>query len=622
MNLHKEPEIAAKSAPFLLQRRFFAGLLVAIGLQYFNCLLFSQFRLLEWSVLGTLAILVSFLIFASRSIFHANRDEILELTMPWRSIWPWLFLLAFFIQITVYPPMMHDSLSYRLPRIFLALQEGAITRFPTADERMNYMPWGWESNAIPFAALNCLPWCRLIGVTSWMIVFHLTHRMISPRVAKPAHATLVALALVSAPFFTLQAVSTANDLYASALLLVAAWMVFKFRDRPCTSTILFPLLAIVLAANAKPQFLLAGCVWLLWFFADRTKPWKAVDWRWVFAAAPLFTLVSPIPWLLEGYFMDGSLTGDNSSSAEGAGTLTMMIAGTVQFLAIQFQLPVFPGAPAFNSILRELPGFSALGEAVPKFSPGVSMISQIDNASFGLFSFSLICAGLAGGYFVSGKFKLYALLSAAVIFLIASSIVVPATIGRSFAGFVIIVFPIACAGLAGFAKHAWFRSVCLIVIVSGVICMILNPSAPLWPVERVKNLVEDKKMPSVVSALEKYQEYRLRADTGRGILDEVPNGEEVGVMLRTVTPVVALWQPDWRKNRIFYINNIPPEQFATGTTNWMLVAGKSVEYHPTAYRDYTSLPGWEIVKTEEYLSTIAQGADTWNLYKRVGSTEK
>ena len=91
-----------------------------------------------------------------------------DLLSAWRWPWPWLVIALAVAHIILYPPAMADSLSYRLPRMFLALQGDGMGHFNTPDFRMNAMPWGWELLALPFASINALGLCRLINLAVWV----------------------------------------------------------------------------------------------------------------------------------------------------------------------------------------------------------------------------------------------------------------------------------------------------------------------------------------------------------------------------------------------------------------------------------------------------------------------
>ena len=595
-----------------------AGLLAAIGLNGLLVLGLSAGGLLPFCWIGSLLILAGLAALKFRLWKSSAPGEWKELSSGWLAPWPWIIGILLAIQISLYPPTMSDSLCYRLPRLFLALQEGGIGRFHTEDGRMNGMPWGWEMLALPFASINALNASKIINLACWAIVYQLLFSMARHRDTPVHRARWIALALSTAPVFLLQAASTANDLYAATLLLIGVWMIHRFARNPGPIPVLASLLSLVLAANAKPQFLVLGLPWLLWWAFAPGKPWRQVPWFVLAIAAPFYFLVSPLWLLLENYQLTGNILGapENTGLSHKVSTWMMVTAGTIQFTAAQFQLPVFPGAEAFSAMLRTLPGFAALNEAVPKFNPGVQKMIIVDGASIGLVHCALIVAGIF--LFVrSAPSRCWPWIAAfAFGILVSASQVVPATIGRSFVGFFSILLPLAAIGLSHGKRPKLTQASCIFAVLVGFAALALNASSPLWPSQTVQSIAEKRKISGLVSALKTYNAYKERAQTGVGILDSIPPGETVGVLVRRITPVTTLWQPDWRARRIEFINHIDPDTFNQSPVRWLVVAENAAEFLPEETARYSQLPGWQRIREIEYLSNLRQGPETWTLYRR------
>ena len=595
-----------------------SAMLIGIALQGLNVLGTSALGILPLCWIGTILILLGFAIFKIRLWRNSAPSLWKELSAAWFAPWPWLIGLLLMAQIVAYPPTMADSLCYRLPRLFLALQEGGIGRFPTPDTRMTGMPWGWEFLALPFASLNALNASKLINLACWAVLYQLLFSFLRQRDTPPSRARWIALALAAAPVFLLQASSTANDLYAATLLLVGVWMIHRFAKAPGPVPVLASLLALVLASNAKPQFLVLGLPWLLWWAFAPGKPWKQTRW-WILAiAAPLYLLVSPIPILIGNLHLTGNLLGSDLDRAltSKPPVIIMVVAGTIQFLSAQFQLPIFPGAETFSSFLRGLPGFGSMHESVPKFGPGVKMLIIVDGASLGLVHFLLLLGGLT--VCIRNRAAITWPWFAAFIFgiIVSTSQFVPSTIGRSFIGFFSLLLPLAAIGLARLRKPALIHTACLLAIGTGLAAMVLNPSSPLWPARTLQSFAEKKEIHSLSSQVESYLAYQQRAQTGAGILDPAPFGETVAVLIRPVTPISPLWPPDWRAHRIEYVNHLEPEEFSETQIRWLLVADNAEDYLPENTSRYANLPGWSQVHQISYLPNLKQGHETWTLYPR------
>ena len=298
----------------------------------------------------------------------------------------------------------------------------------------------------------------------------------------------------------------------------------------------------------------------------------------------------------------------------------MALAGTIQFLFTQFQLPVFPAPETFSNFLNSIPGMSWLNQQVPKFRPSVSFITLIDNASFGLVHFSLICAGLFLAFRKPPRREKIWIIFVALAFLLAASQVVPSTIGRSFMGFVCLLLPIACPAIAVRCDNARMRLACIICTLIGIMSMALNPACPLWPSMTIEQACKDRKLATFASELSKYNNYRKRADTGSGILDEIPKGEPVGALIRQVTPMTNLWTPDWKAHHIKFVHKMKAEEIADSDMEWLIVTEKSKEDYPQLYETLVKSPHWRISKETKYLPNLKQGAETWILYHKIQSS--
>lgn len=602
-----------------LLERLLVVVLATVALQGVNILLLSATGLLGYNWISSVAILLSGLILASKTWLQGTSEGKRDFVFAWKSPWPWMVLGGLLVQIALYPPAMHDSLSYRLPRMFLALQAGRLDGFETTDWRMTAMPWGWEFLALPFANLNAIGWSRLINLAAWAISYQLLYSSALKACSDHARARLVALAFASAPAFLLQASSSANDLYAAALIVSSAWLVNRFREAPSTTPVMASLLALILAANAKPQFLVLGLAWAAWWAFGPDRPRRFTSWKVLLVAFPVFLFLSPLPLLVSNLSSSGALLGGEgagSMAGKDASPVLMALAGSIQFLFAQCQLPLFPGAEAFSSAIREFPVFKTIHSSIPKFEPGVSLIPIVDGASFGLVHFVLILSGvfLAGR---AGSVRVWQWAAACVgASLIAASQVVPGTIGRSFMGFVAVVLPMACVGIASIRNQRAIQLCCWLAIATGVATMATNPSSPLWPSHRLQNLVAEQGKTGLAAKLKQYNDYRERSQTGVGILSEVPEGETVGLLIRQVTPVAPLWYGNWSRNRLEYAHSTPPDEFQESGTRWLLVGENVDEQFPEIVDRFTRLPGWKPVASRSYRPYLSQGPETWTLFER------
>ena len=573
---------------------------------------------LETSWVGSLIIVGLLIWFTIVTWSAAPQAERKDVKAAWSGVFVWVIPSLLLLQIALYDPTMNDSLCYRLPRIFLWLQEGQISRVQTADFRINSMPWGWEALAIPFASLNAMTWSGLINLGAWAVIFQISFQWARDGGVGDSRARWIALALSTAPGFLIQAASTANDFYTFALLLIATHFVLQYSRKPTQADVYLSLLALVLATSVKPQFLVFGACWGLWWLFGPQRPYKKVNWVMLCLVAPLLIFLSPVPQLWENRVVNGSIMGVAPNEMDGSKTSApmMMIAGSLQFAASQLQLPLAPHAELLNKTLTEFPGSRLLQLYVPKFTPGITPVAMIDSASFGLIHALVVALGigLAWKPYPTARWLLLASVTG---FAIAASQVVLFTIGRSFMGFFALLLPVAALGLARLSRKRCILLVC-IATATGLAATILNPSSPLWPSKTLEPQAAKYGGNGVAAKFKAYNDYQARADTGLDILDSVPAGESVNAIFRSFTPLYGLWVPNWKKHRIKFIHHEDPDKFTQSDARWLLIGEKAVEEFPNANL-FGNPASWQVVAQKDYLPNIKQGIETWTLYRRISN---
>jgi len=599
-----------------LLNQLLSFILLAITAQTINIRLWGVWHGLAGSWVGSTLIVFGFACFVTRAWQKSSSMERQELCAPWLAPVPWVILGLLIVQVVLYQPTMNDSLSYRLPRIFSWLEEGRITPVQSSDFRINAMPWGWEAMAVPFASLNQLGWSRLINVCMWSLVYQVLFHWARVGGANRKSARWLAAALATAPGFLIQASSTANDFYALGLLLIGTHWVLQFGSKPAKAPVFLSLVALVLASSVKPQFLTLGACWGLWWMFGPQRPCKQLHWRKLALAAPLLLLISPIPHLLGNLCLGGSLLGASGGQASliQAPASMKLLTGVIQFAFSQLQLPVMPYTETLKHAIQGFPGFSYLHDLVPKFTPGFAPVAMIDNASIGLIHTVAILLGVRLAWKQTPA-TFWLCLAAATGFLIAASQISVGSIGRSFMGFGALLLPVAAIGLARlrFPQSALVTG---FAIVTGLVTLIVNPSSPLWPSQALEAHAATRGWNPIAAGLRTYNSYRERAETGKGILDPVPAGETVGAFFRSVTPLINLWQPDWRRHPIDLISGQELDAFLRSSTQWLVVGGKSIEEFPDAANRISTSSDWVPVLRRDYLPNIQQGIETWTLYHR------
>jgi hypothetical protein len=376
------------------------------------------------------------------------------------------------------------------------------------------------------------------------------------------------------------------------------------------------LLAFMMACGVKPHFLVLCLGWGAWWIFDPAKPWRHTRPLPLIALSPLLLIVSPLPTFVSNYLGSSALLGGGMESGmKGGAPLVKMLAASLQFLTAQLQLPVVPGADGFSAMLQNLPACQWLQRQVMQFRPGVEAVAMIDDASFGLIHFAMTVMGVILGWKSGDRLTRWLTVTAAGGFLMAGAVVVPETIGRSFFGFGVLLF---IPALRYFATRGGPRVplMCAAAVAAGIAAMILNPSCPAWPSRRIEETARNAGKTGLAGMLGRYHAYQERALTGTGMLEPVPAGATVAVLARGFTPLVALWTPDWRRNRIEFIQRLSARDFESRNYQWLIVAANSRETYPERAEYYSNLGGWEVELAKDFLPTLSGGPERWTLYRK------
>lgn len=606
--------------PFNFTEAILAILLIACGLQIGNAYAWSLCGGLAHSWIGSLILVGLAGACLARQWARAPHDEKSAFVSAWSWPLPWLFSGVMLWQIAVYPQSMNDALCYRLPRIFVWLQENSISSPDAPDPRMMEMPWGWELLALPLVALNGVAWAALVNLGAWVVFFVLTHHWAVSAGAGTWKARWLAMAMSSAPFCLMQATSSANDLLATILLMVAFHFILRFGKAPDSQRVFLSLLAFMLACGVKPHFLVLGAGWGTWWLLDPAKPWRQTKPIHLALLGSLAVVVSPLPIFISNYHAAGSFLGSGmTEGTEGGNPLLKISSASIQFLTAQLQLPVTPGAEFISRTIRDFGPFQTLRNHFPKFQPGVGVVPIIDAASFGLIHFGMIVVGIVAGWKTADRRLRWLMAFAIFGFLAASTKVVPTTIGRSFFGFGALLVPAAVIGLAK-TSNGRVAAIAAVAVLAGFLTMILNPSCPAWPSRMAGNLAVRSGKTQLAEKLTRYHDYQKRAATGVGVLDPVQEGESVAVLVRAGTPLVGLWTPDWRRHRIGFVHHLPPEKLEPKGYQWLLVGANARENYPGQFEAFNERKGWEIVREENYLPTLTGGYERWTLYRKIPLT--
>ena len=533
------------------------------------------------------------------------------------------FLIALLLVVLaglLYPTAVLDSLSYRIPRMLMWLQEGRIHFIDNPDFRLNLMTPVWEFASTPVQQMAGHRFLWLGSTLSWVFLYLSFILLARFAGIEPSKSRWIALIPAASVGFVLQAPSTMNDVWAAALTAISLIFILAFEKDHRFGNIVASGLALALAANAKPHFAVLALPWLLWFFLSRSKPLRAVRWAWVAPVTLLVLVCSPLPTFVSNHIHYGSFKGQAADDGFGmGGPLINLIFGTAKMIWQIFQ-------PPFNPLARHLEAWndswieaSGIGGIVPRFSLNARELLTVDSASIGLVVAALLCLGLGRSIRVKRdvpRWQWFAALAGLSGYFIAVSQVVPGTLGRSFIGLTVLVIPLSMTGLASLPRK-WIVISGTLASATAAASLVFSPAHPLWPAKTVIG-----SSPRLSVSLGKYLAFQERGIAGRGLVEKIPtNIREIGVLANGDQSLVSLWSSKGTPPRVrfFPASVTASELFADGPECILLIGvseDPSLKPYGTVMDDLLKNPAYSVIAQESYTSMLERGPEPWILIRR------
>lgn len=603
----------------------------AVLLILLSCTFFSLFSLLRFGAWNGAAIALGWIILrvrrADRAAFAIPRFQGVGWGIP-------VLLALCLVSLLAGPHCFLDTYSYRLPQMFFWLQEGHPWSVPGVDMRINQMPHVWPMlSAAFFLPLGerafALP--NFIGLLFLAALFR---RWAAPADGPNPKSDAIALVFLSAPVFLMGASTNDNVVCCCAFLALS----YHFAARPETSlrTVALSALSFALACGIKPQYLALAPVWAAWFFFAPSRPWRTLRLRPLLVLVPLLVLCSPVPTLAVNRICWGSFT--HPKVLERTSQTTVAITDDFS------QRPSTDAATESSDKqpLEQFRGersFVVLGSqlfALP-FNPFYGMLNRwVDSGDNPLSRFlrqhgivfqPLVIPEVASlEFFVSLAFVLGILFSfrggsRSVIFLTSSVLALTAfavvftkggTLGRSFAGFFLSLFPLALPALARLPRSilSVYAAFCLLV---GIGVIATDPSRPLLPLRFLSSKLAGR--PAVAAQLAAYAHYSERQFATRTLLAEIPvNEPSVGILLEANSPFAEIWLS--RPNIRVIPYSALPDAYHLNRDGVRFLLFKSKEFshsNGTPGDSHLSDTDLELVTTVPYVSFIHKGPELWTL---------
>jgi hypothetical protein len=538
--------------------------------------------------------------------------------------WPFLLLMAMIIVAgLVYPPTMLDSLTYRLPRIFAWMREGHIQFMPTVEDRMNFMPHSWSLCELPLLQLfgDRLVW--IWSFLSWIFLCLVAYDWAFALNNDRQKSRLMAFLIASSVYAVLQAESSANDLFAGVLMLLALRFVMEFEKNRDWREIIWVVLCFGLGAGTKPQFSVLGLPLVLWFFCSPAKPWRAFRWAWLPALVPVWLLCSPLPSFVMNQQSYGTIGGPGQdASITGKSPLWNCVAGSAMIVWQNIQPPISPVGLFYNERLKDIPAVNEIRQTVPRFNLRVAAVAMVDSATLGLVASALVALGLwlalKRRVVAWNSWQVLALATGLAAMLMALARMVSENSGRAFEGFVFFLFPLALVGWNQLSRRQ-LKIAFALSLLSAITALTLTPSRPLWPAAWIHQKWADSGQHlNLLAKLEPYFRYADRATTAQEIIAAIPPSEtEFAALVGMDRPLLPLYRPYSAARKVDLLpHDATPMDLNLLPVRYVVVGGGAEEDYPALCQYLRESKDYELVMRHAYTPRLARGSEDWELYLR------
>jgi hypothetical protein len=520
-------------------------------------------------------------------------------------------------------PVMLDSLTYRLPRLHLWIQDGHVGAFFSAEDRLNYMPQSWGLATLPLVQLagDRLVW--FWNFVSWLILYLLAFDWAFDINGEIKKSRILAFIGSTSTLAVLQAGSSANDLFALVMALLALRFVVNFERTRDGWEINWAVLSFCLAAGTKPHYAVFGLPLTLWFVFSPAKPWRAFRWVWAPFLLVVWLLCSPVPSFVLNYQTYGTWAGPGQNQTiKGKGPGWNLLLGTTMLLWQTPQPPVNPLAVIYGKKIDQTVADSGLNKLVPRFNLAMSPISLVDSASLGLVTSGLLVMGVILALRRNPQrwrsWPALAMLAGLVSIGMAMSHFVSGSSGRAYCGFFYFALPLAMIGWnslrLGFLQWALYLS-----LFSSLLVLVLNPGRPLWPAQWAQyELAASPRFSWLAEKLEPYLVYQQRSVTAAEIVQAIPPDEQkVLVLVGEDRPLLPLFRPYDIGRKVLFLNpHALPAALNHLDVNYVIVGGGAQDVYPELCDYLENVTNYSLVISRDYTSKLVRGPEPWKLYRK------
>lgn len=519
----------------------------------------------------------------------------------------WTIIIGCFISLIVQPHCFLDSYSYRIPQMMFWIQEGHPWSVPNVDERINQMPHVWPMLSASFYSIFGEKGIALPNFISLLLFIWLLKDTAKNANVGDSLVNYVVTIFIAAPVVVMGASTNDNVITCTTFLFLSYF--FACRTETTPKNISLSAISFALACGIKPQYLTLAPLWIGWFFLYGTKPYKQLKLSHYLYLIPLALICSPIPTLAVNQFYYGNYNlpevTDASTYIFPDNTANSGRSFGKSIAILLQQLLDIPVNPLFNKLNSMLP---KLGIEIISFSP----LILAEGASLGLFAFIPLLWGLFKKKNIKYCSKCILPLCAIIALLLTTYITNAETLGRSFIGFFWLMLPFVFLGLAKCSKKL-IIGFAIFSFLAGLACIVLDPSAPLWPAKTVPSKINH---PTLKAQLEDYAHYSKRQYALTETISNLPSGvDTVGIIIQPGNPLAELWLNERDLKKIIPVGlNFSKEYIEQKNIEYLIIKLPILRNEEEA-QEYINKIGAKVYAINTYTTYMQKGPEPWFLCK-------
>jgi len=488
-----------------------------------------------------------------------------EKHLSYRRLLPFSFFILTSLSLLaglLYAPNNYDALTYRIPRVMHWLQNDGWLWIHTDNARMNTRATGFEWLMAP--QLSIFKTDRFIFVVNWLSYLLLPGLLFSflralGRTSRAAWIWMWVFPLGLG--YVLQAAGIANDAFATPYGLTALVCGMNFFRCGRAWDFWFALLAAALLSGTKasnlPWLLPVGALLIWGLIRWKHKIMVFIPWSLPMLIFAGLTSFLPTAWMNDRHC--GDWTGTSLEDARFVKSPWVGLAGNgLQVLAQNFSPPVLPGAGAWDQSLVEHLPKALLIPLRQNFESSFRLgLAELPTEGSGLglgLSLCLLFAALVGHS--RGRLRPHPLPGPSQLILWLGPLALLWFLSKSaLAGVSRVIlpyFPLAMAPIMAtgdgcqLLQSRIFKALVLFSFLCAFGAVILDPSRPLWPTQRI--LAAPTSLPWLEKIRQRayavYRNYGQRAEAYQPARALLPPGTtRLGFLNGTDDPVASLWKP-------------------------------------------------------------------------------